>query len=423
MLYLIILSLCIHFYLFFYARKHDKIFLGTLFFSHFYFCLGGYYFWIFKMETLFTGRVWGEEHIQKALLILSFFTTLLAFFVFFLSRNTHYIKYPEINLAVKLPKATWVFTLIGIVSSFIVIQQGILGGGFSRDRSAYFLIAYQLSDTILPVILFLVAVNGLTKWNILFILYFVIYASLVGFRYKIELLAIPLLALLMFSNINNNRKIMYLGILSSGVLALFSFLTLFRSKFKGIDLSKNVGDAGSDLSYGFFAETNIVFGMYSTISEYIDKDYYVYFDPIIDIFLEWVPRFIMPNRVTADYLMPQHLGFITKQGMNSATSYPFVGEFMMMFGWLGAFLGTFACYIVYRYLCKLLQNCVVSKNLWICGVGIFASVMAYYQYSRGYLPQISKSYICLVFPYLYLCYKYKQEILKKYDFVAVNISR
>jgi hypothetical protein len=414
MLLILFSSLALHFALLMKGKMDDRLFLGLLFFSHLYFCLGGYYYWVIKEGTYFAGFVWGEESIEKSILVLSLSTTLVAVFVFLLSRNMRDYKPRTIIPIGRIPVATWILLFIGGISSIIIFSQGIFSGDESiSKRSSFFLIAYQLSDVLIPVILFLVAVRGLSKVNIFLITYFVVYASLVGFRYKIALLAFPLLAMLMFSSINKSRKILLLGLLGAGVLGLFSVLTLFRSKFKGIDLSRSLDDPSSELIYGFFAETNILFGLSSILSEYIDEAQFYYFTPLFDVVLEWIPRVIMPDRITGEYLLPAKLGFITKEGMASGTAYPFVGEFMMMFGWLGAIIGILVFSMWYAYLRRVLRRIVITKELWICGLGILAAVMAYYQYSRGYLPQIAKAYICLVFPYLYLCNCYRSMLYKE----------
>lgn len=98
--------------------------------------------------------------------------------------------------------------------------------------------------------------------------------------------------------------------------------------------------------------------------------------------------------------------------MSSGTAYPFVAEFISMYGWSGAFLGILLFSSLYVFLKTALSRLVLTKNLFICGLGLFSAIMAYYQYTRDYLPQISKLDISIVFPYAYLCFNYKKDSKK-----------
>lgn len=411
---LAILLFCLstHAFLLKYSKKEEKIFQSVLLFSNIYFCGGAYYFWLVINETYFAGLIWGVGALERAILTLSISTTMVAVLVCAIT-NKPITNVPAFTKSYcdQLPKTLWLFCGVAFISSLVVLNQGVFGD--IESRGAFFLIAYQCSDLFVPAILFLVALRGVSKSTIVLTLYFIFYASMVGFRYKIALLAIPLITLLMFSELKKSKKAILVGAAMLTVMTLFSLLTLFRSKFSGIDINRSLDDVWSDLQYGFFAESNIIFGLSSALTQYIDKEQFYFIEPVVDIFREWIPRVIVPDRVTGAYLTPMQLGFITEEGINSGTAYPFIGEFAIMLGWFGIVFGIFAFAAWYVYLRNRLFSLAISKEAWIAGLGLIAAVMAYYHYSRGYLPQIAKSYIFIVFPYYWLCSQQKNIVQRR----------
>lgn len=86
MLLILSVNLLINIFLFLKVKIEDRIFLGLLLFSHCYFCLGGYYFWVLKENTFFA-EVVGGHAVNISIAVLSISTTLIAIFVFLLTKN------------------------------------------------------------------------------------------------------------------------------------------------------------------------------------------------------------------------------------------------------------------------------------------------------------------------------------------------
>jgi hypothetical protein len=180
-------------------------------------------------------------------------------------------------------------------------------------------------------------------------------------------------------------------------------MTLYRSRFMGLDLSVQSENVDTNLVFGLFAESNIIFGLSSIISQYLDKGNYYFLSPIFDALTDLVPRFLMPDREHGLYLQEMTWGFISDEGINSKTAYPFIGEFAIMGGWLGISFGIVIYSYLYIFLYRLMAKWSSNKRMFFVGVGLIAAQMGYYHYSRGYLPQMLKSYIFIVLPYIYLC--------------------
>jgi hypothetical protein len=126
-------------------------------------------------------------------------------------------------------------------------------------------------------------------------------------------------------------------------------------------------------------------------------------DPFVDTVKEFIPHFLMPTRVSGLYTIPMQRGFLTIEGMGSGTVWPWIGEFMMMAGYLGIVIGPPTMAGIYVYLkSKLKSNCGTHRQ-YTLGVALLATIVGYYHYSRGYTPQAVKGYVFIILPYIILC--------------------
>lgn len=405
MIYIILCSIMIHALCVAKASAYARVFLSVLLFSHIYFCLGGYFYWVTLQDAYFVGFHWKPDLVVRSISTLSLATTFVALCAFF-GEGKIPLKKTSFERGHDHPIAlvSWILLCLGLVASVFVLALGSFAVDRTADnRSPFFLIAYQFADMLIPIILYRIGKRGYSGLNVLLILYFMIFASLVGFRYKIALIVIPLLTQVMLKPVSLSRKMAVLVPASACVLVLFSFLTLFRDKFGVPDFNKPLDDPLMEIMYGFFAEANIVFGLSSILSSYVDRGVYFPLDPFLDIFKEWIPRILLPNRTTGDYLRNMLFGFVTDEGMNSATAYPFIGEFAIMGGNLGLWIGAFCYSLLYLILRRSVNRWADTPDLVAIGLGLIAAMMAYYHYTRGYLPQVAKGYIFVFLPYLYLC--------------------
>lgn len=416
-LFILLASIGCHAYFLARANVEYRLFLGTLLLSHVYFCLGGYYYWISLKGGYFVGFYWDEDLLWRSIVVLSLSTTAVAAMVAFLN-STQVVDRPEVrpDLARSIPDppVVMIFLLIGIVASIFVLSVGI--DIDFRQRNPFLLIAYQFSDLVIPVIVFLVARHGITKLNLSLLLGFCIYASLVGFRYKIALVFIPLGGLLAFARMPTGIKLVWLSMLATAAILMFGLLTIYRNKFGIPDLSRPI----DNLAYGIFADTNVVYGLTTILTNYADTGNYYYVQPLIDTVREWVPHVIDPTRVTGEYLAPMQYGFETAEGVHSGTAYPFLGEFAVMAGWYGVVIGVILYGAGYIALHKMVIRRAATLELAVGGLGILASIVGYYHYSRGYFPQATKSYIFIIFPYMYMCVQHMNAEYRSYRYFQVE---
>jgi hypothetical protein len=409
--FVLLFCITLHSYILKNSKLYDQFFIGTLLASHLYYCLGAYVYWVLVQDGYFAGVHWSISDLSLAIATLSIGTTVVALITFIKTRYSPLDanRYAETKIeTIEIPYSATILFLIGLSASLIVIFEGrAISITSFEQRSAYFLIAYQFSDVLIPVILFLVAARGLTKFNLALVMFFLIYASIVGFRYKIALIAIPLLALLISAPLPIKRKSFFIFLFGLSAVTLFTVLTLFRQKFSGIDLSSGADRTASEFMYGLFAEANIMFGLTAIFSEFIETDHFIFFQPFIDALLELIPRALYPDRVTGEYMSKYAAGFITEEGQTSGTAYPFIGEFAAMGGWTAIIVGVFAYAMIYTGLRYLLSKFATTRATLMCGLGLVAGVIGYYHYSRGYTPQILKAHIFVIAPYLFLCTRQK----------------
>jgi hypothetical protein len=405
MLCILIIACCVTLHAICIVKSDDltRIFLLILFFSHLYFCVGGYGYWVYLQEGAFAGMSWDISSLERALSVLSLATVAVALIVSVANRHsrTSYSDGPAMVWSPKLLIWYLVLVLLGLVGCIVVLATGI-NSNF-EERNDFLLIAYQFSDIVIPCILFSAAAGGRGKYFAGSIgIFFFFYAVMVGFRYKLALLFAPILFWQLFGTSQSRlRKIVATIIFGVGGLIVFSAMTLFRVKFGVPDFSRQI--APGDTLYSFFAESNIVFGMAAIMSRFVDSGTFYYLDPILDAVKGLIPHVIYLGRESGLYLREMQLGFLTNEGMNSKTAYPFVGEFAIMGGYVGILVGAIVYALVYVYFHNLVLRTAPNKSLRIMGIALLASIMGYYHYSRGYFPQAFKSYLFVFAPYLLFC--------------------
>lgn len=403
----IILALLIHGVCIRYADRLTRMFIIILFCTHLYFCGGGYFYWVYVKEGYFGGMNWPLDALVRSLMVVSLSSVSVAVIV--TAYNRRLAHFPT-----EFDKPIWTNSLLtkylipasfGLIGCMAIISSGL--NNFETSSNPLILVAYQFSDMLIPCVLF--AMTG-GQWGRRFAislgLFFVIYAIMVGFRYKLALLFGPIV---FWYNLTTGpgsksffKRLTTTGFLGLGGVLLFTFMTLFRVKFGAPDLSKEV--SLDDTAYGFFAEANIVFAMTAIMRRLVDAGVCFYLDPIIDSVMELIPHALYAERTSGLYLLQVAAGFITDEGANSGTAYPYVGEFAIMGGYVGIIVGTIIYAFVYIYFHNLLLRRIPNVSVAIMGIALLATLMGYYHYSRGYLPQANKAYLFVLAPYLFLAF-------------------
>jgi hypothetical protein len=403
---ILVASLSIHATCIAVADRMTRIFITILFLSHLYFCGGGYVYWVWDQDGYFGEMYWEPGLLERSIITLSLSTMAVALIVTLIQRR---IKKPyppakQIAWSNTLLYVYLIPTSLGLIGCVVVLFTGI--NIDFEFRNPFLLIAYQFSDVLIACILFAAAVRGRGRsWALGTGAFFFVYAVIVGFRYKLALVLVPILFWYLFETKSRGSKSLVKKVTSVvffgfGGLLVFSLMTIFRVKFGTPDFDQQV--AASDLIYSFFAESNIQFGLTAILATYVDHETYYFFAPVLDAIKELVPHVLFPSRTSGLYLLEMQLGFLTDAGSASGTAYPFVGEFAIMGGYVGIVIGTVLYALSYVYLHNLIRRKAPNFSVSVMGIALLATLMGYYHYSRGYLPQATKSYLFVLVPYILL---------------------
>jgi hypothetical protein len=397
------------------VSRDDRGIVGVLTACSFYYCVAGTLYAVYYADARYAGVQWPPDSIIFAGQILCFATLLLTLWI---------IRLPGIFRTSARPKpagwqtdaraqqvdlnfAFWLMFLIGFVASLYVLKNGSFSSrayDYYHPTDPYMLLAFGISDVLVPVTIYAIATRGYSRLTLAMILYFIFYSVLVGFRYKIALLALPILLDQILGTRPLKTKIVTLSLVGVGGFALFTVMTLYRSKFGMPDFSHVTGDFNT-LVFGAFAEANVLFGLSSIIDNYANHFIMYPVAPWLDSIKELIPHFIMPNRTSGEYTNALTMGLISLAGTESNMAWPWIGEALIMSSYFALIWAPAALAGLYVFLKSKLRQYAVSPRYYTWGLGLLAAEIGYYHYSRGYMPQVVKGYIFLVGPYFFLCHQ------------------
>lgn len=382
---------------------YKNLFPLMLIASGIYYCVAGYLYWVTQESGYFVGVDWTSS-LPNAALIFSFalFLTTISFYLF-LPRSDFVFNQPN-RVEAKLDKKFILLSLLAFVSCLFVFAS-------AQSRGAFFLVAYQASDISIALILYAALTQPKSRNVFIFAALFVAYCIFVGFRYKLIILAFPLWILLLCRSKGFLRALVLVGF-PVIIIILFAVVTITRVKFSGLEISQLQNVDSTRLLYGFFAETNILFGVISINDFVLPSGNYIYFDPLVDALLELIPRYFIPSRDTGQQIQSVLLGLYSDEGINSGTTYPFFGEYLLMFGYFGYCIGCILCGFFTARLVNYGCRGPSKEATWVA-CALIAVLFGYYYVSRGYFPQFFKSLIFILFPFLYLTRSLRIDLRKR----------
>lgn len=395
---LAILLVIIHFYMAYSSKLINKPFVGMLFICSLYYGVIGPLFWLINNDGVFIGESFAD-YIGEASFLITFWNLIFALsYILFNRKLTNFNNF-AIDSTKKYSFNVKLYNLIGIIS---IIYVYINLGNYVHLAKPFLLIAYTLSDLCIPLILISISVHGYNKKTISYLVLYIIYSILIGFRYRIVLILLPLV---MTYSFNQEIKIYKrLGIIitySSLILIIFTLLTLIRVKFDAPDLSELASFGLEEILYGLFSESNTIF-MLSSIIKYLENGgSYIFLTPITDALLELIPRFLYPDRVTGEYLKIPFAAIGTDQAYDSGAAFPYIGEIMLMGGQFAAIIIIpIVAYMLHKITSFYLR---LGKNIGGMGIYSLATFFGYLYFSRGYMPFILKEFIVIILIYVTLC--------------------
>lgn len=400
-----VVTLVCAFFTFALIRRQTWTFYSVFLFSHVYFGIGGPAYWYFVHDNYFLGYQWVGVEERTVLLFLGVFVLVSVLLVLMKGpRQAHPAGHHPTS---ELPQSLAVSMLwvIGWVSMAYVLTRGAaqFSGAGGQARDPILLILYQFTDVLIAVLIYRLSRGGGANWRTMAgVGAFAVAAIIIGLRYKIALLAIPLLLFFMFGERSLLKKVgAVVGALC--VVLLFSYMTIHRRKFSGLNM-EGLGAFGiEDFLYGFFAESNIIFGAMAILKAFKDLGDYVFLTPVFDTLVEFLPRALYPAKNVGGYMAPMYnaLGG-GREALLSGTTYPFFCEFYMMGGGLGLVVGLLVFVKLYYWLERSIIRYSSTRRQMVLGLCLLATFFGYYYYSRGYTPQIAKGVVFVVLPFIWL---------------------
>lgn len=383
-----------------FSEPIDRPLLYILLVSTIYYSLFGPIYWAYYQEYEFVGYNW-KVNFWQAPLTLSGCSLLLSSLVVFIGRKFRPNKKYE-KRHVTSTMGLRIAHIFGWSGAAYLAAVGIGTGEQAGNGDPLLLIAFQFADILIAIYLLQLSQKGWRPSVVFGFIAVSVLAILVGYRYRLVFLWLPVLAVFFVrQKIAGRIATIGAGLLGLSVLAA---LTLSRKKFEGIDFYALTNLSIDEVLYGLFAESNNVFGLLAIFDSMSIPFDYIYLQPLFDSVLDFIPRALYPTKDSGSYVLTYvSEGLVTDEGAKSGTAYPFVGEYLMMGGAIGAVLGTLAYSILYLVLrVKLLRNATGISGA-TYGVWLLATFFGYYYYSRGYMPQAAKSLVFIVLPYVYFC--------------------
>lgn len=419
-----ITTLVCSFFTFVLIRRETRIFYSVFLFSHVYFGIAGPVYWSIVHDNYFLSKQWvGSENTTVIFFLTVFLLTSFLLIALKGPRPLH------LNMTSSTPPAgtqdrwTWAIWFIGWISMAYVLARGasqIGGTAVTADRDPILLILYQFTDILIAILIYRISRSGITPRVALNVAAFVVAAVIIGLRYKIALLLIPLLLRFMLTKRSTLKKL-GAAIGAVAVLALFSYMTINRRKFSGLSMDGLDSFGFENFLYGFFAESNIIFGALAILEAFRDFSDYVFLTPVFDTLFEFVPRALYPAKAVGAYIAPMYiaLGGGTEAFL-SGTTYPFFCEFYMMGGSVGLIAGLLLYVKLYYWLERSIVRNSGTHQQMILGLCLLATFFGYYYYSRGYTPQAAKGLAFIILPFIWFL---RREYRSRIKHIAPPVAR
>jgi len=233
-----------------------------------------------------------------------------------------------------------------------------------------------------------------------------IYTSL-GFRYRLVLLAIPLL-LLWFVAQRKRPSVAVLAVFVAGFITLNGLIGLTRSYGRGLNLTVIEGQTTGDLFNAGFGESAVFFTTSGVIEQAPSRSPLVGAAPLVATLLFPIPRTIFPDKPDASYTSDATTLLYGGAKFASGSAFLCYAEYYLIAGWpsliaLSALLGWLLRRLWNWFLIR--QNEPFAQAIYL----LTASYL-YVVVSRGYMPQVVMLFGFSVAPLFWLYGRWAEPV-------------
>ena len=279
----------------------------------------------------------------------------------------------------------------GSISQVFMNLQGLNIGGFDN----YFYLAINL---LIPGIIAQFAVWLRRRKQLWIVLLWLLVATLIflseAFRYRILLLAVPLLLLWFFYCKRRPMLVMLLAFMFIFV-GVNGAIGAARTTMRGLDLERITAQTPAGLLTASFEEAGVFFTTSLVIDSVPARFPFIHLEPVYSALAQPIPRKFFPAKPDGAYAreLPDRIYDV---GYATHTAFLNYAEYYIMFGWaslvacsvaLGVSLKCLWTWFLWRQYEPLAQACYLLSASYL-----FVVV------SRGYLPQVFMLYGVTIFP-------------------------
>jgi hypothetical protein len=236
-----------------------------------------------------------------------------------------------------------------------------------------------------------------------------IYTSL-GFRYRLVLLAVPVL-LLWFMARRKRPSLAVLAAFVAAFITLNGFLGYTRSYGGGLNLTRIEGQTAGDFFDAGFSEATVFFTTAGVIEQTPSRAPHIGAAPFVATLLFPIPRALFPDKPDASYLNDATSQLYGGEIFAVGSFILNVGEYYLIAGWpsliaLSALLGWLLRRLWNWFLFR--QNEPFAQTIYT-----LSACYLYMVISRGYLPQVVMLFTFSVAPLFWLYGRWAQPVARR----------
>lgn len=232
-----------------------------------------------------------------------------------------------------------------------------------------------------------------------------IYISL-GFRYRLVLLAIPLL-MLWFIARRKRPSLVLLAVFLASFITFNGLIGLTRSYGRGLDLISIQGLSTGDLFDAGFGESAVFYTTSGIIEQTPSRSPFIGVQPIVNTLLFPVPRALFPSKPDATYGADQ-VDALYGEKNSTGAAYLNYAEYYSMGGWATLVLMSSCLGVALRRLWNWFLFRLDDPFAQV--VYVLNAAFLYVVISRGYMPQVVMLFFFTIVPLFLLYYRLASSV-------------
>ena len=236
-----------------------------------------------------------------------------------------------------------------------------------------------------------------------------IFTSL-GFRFRLVLLAVPML-LLWYLVRQKRPNLAAVGLLMAGLIFMAGFVGLTRSYGRGLDLSAvEERSAGEIFAEGLGGESQVFLTTSGMMAITPGLYPYVGLQPLISVLQFPIPKAWFPDKDTFGYLKRAIETLFNSPSLGLGAALLCYGEWFLMAGWPSLILMS----VLLGWLLRCLWNWLLIRQTEPLALTLYALSVSfvYLVVSRGYLAQVVAGAVFTLGPLFWIYRRWSRPVLR-----------